>query len=262
MPLKKLFAATFFVISTVAVTAQEGPVILPLAPAERDAHGCLTSAGSQWSVIKNSCVQLWKAGVKLYPVNYIGFVDYIIWSEDKKSVEVFIVRGEQFIMKMNAQGLYSYKTYKLTTENGIVLKNNDTLVASDKQPDPTTKRNPVQEHAPADGKLSVDLLNIIGNPGQVTFSQGDRTIFYYDQAAKTGVISLNGREYTLTNCKFTNKDSYTLSGNGVIISAPKCKYRKNKGEDCFYGSFAAVTIKAGKQTLTLKGVKVQDCPKY
>ena len=60
----------------------------------KDAHGCPTSAGYTWSVVKNSCIRIFsEAGaIKLMPQAAVpekSMVTFIILSADTKQAEVF-----------------------------------------------------------------------------------------------------------------------------------------------------------------------------
>jgi hypothetical protein len=111
--------------------------------------------------------------------------------------------------------------------------------------------------------LTISTQNVEGNLGQVTFSQNEKTVFYYDQKTKKGKVVLNNTDYVLNKYTFDGKSgSYQFSGDNVSISAPNCKYKKQNGEDCSYGTFADVTITQGTSILVLHNVAVQDCPNY
>lgn len=111
--------------------------------------------------------------------------------------------------------------------------------------------------------LSLGTQDVSGDLGQITFTQNEKTVFFYNLKSKKGTVVLNGAPQTLDQYSFDSKTgSYTLSGSTVTINAPDCKFRVNKGEDCNYGQFSAVTIAMGKDTLTVNNVAVQDCPDY
>jgi hypothetical protein len=111
--------------------------------------------------------------------------------------------------------------------------------------------------------LTINTQNVDGNLGQATFSQNDKTVFYYDQKTKKGKVVLNNTDYVLNKYTFDGKtSSYQLSGDNVTITAPNCKYKKQNGEDCLYGTLADVTITQGTAVLVLHNVAVQDCPNY
>lgn len=105
--------------------------------------------------------------------------------------------------------------------------------------------------------------DVSGNLGQVTFSQNDKTVFFYNLKTKKGTVVLNGAPQTLDNFAFDSKTlSYNLSGGTVTINAPNGKFKENKGEDCGYGNFSTITIAMGADTLKVNNVDVQDCPDY
>jgi hypothetical protein len=59
---------------------------------DRDKHGCIGSAGYQWSEIKKNCVRIFEAGTSFdaYGKNHdSAFAAYVIVSKDLKKVEVF-----------------------------------------------------------------------------------------------------------------------------------------------------------------------------
>ena len=108
--------------------------------------------------------------------------------------------------------------------------------------------------------LTVNPQDITGDLGQVTFTQKDKTVFYYHMVFKAGKVVINGKEYSLT--KFSHDartGSYKLSGAQVSISAPNCKYKEIKGTDCAYGKCALVTVTVGTNILNIENVEVQDC---
>ncbi len=39
----------------------------PIVGADEDEHGCKASAGYQWSVLKNECIRIFEAGIRLDP---------------------------------------------------------------------------------------------------------------------------------------------------------------------------------------------------
>ena len=58
----------------------------PAAPqtgADKDAHGCIASAGYTYSVVRNDCIRLWEEGTALSPVVQIEnpvLVAYVVRS--------------------------------------------------------------------------------------------------------------------------------------------------------------------------------------
>jgi len=148
-------------------------------------------------------------------------------------------------------------------EREISLKEKEfALQQKDSSTTPNVKTDPATQVS-ATTALTVSPLNIDGDLGQVTFSQKEQTIFYYNLKSKKGKIRLNGVDYILNKYAFNSSaGSYTLSGEQVTIVAPNCKFKESKGGDCGYGKFAVVTIKLGTDILILNKVEVQDCPDY
>ncbi len=76
-------------------------VYLPLTPnepspmlgADRDAHGCIASAGYTYSVVRGGCIRVWEDGTALSPVD--AEVDgptlaaYVVQGDNGKEAEVF-----------------------------------------------------------------------------------------------------------------------------------------------------------------------------
>lgn len=61
---------------------------------DRDEHGCISSAGYQWSILKNECIRVFESGIRLDPQDagldqttsaFIVFVD-----EEEKQAEVYL----------------------------------------------------------------------------------------------------------------------------------------------------------------------------
>ena len=102
--------------------------------------------------------------------------------------------------------------------------------------------------------LVLTPLKIDGNIGYVTFSQNNKTVFYFDAASKKGKINLNGVEYILTKME----GSYKLTGGNVNITTTKGKWEEMES-DCGYGKSLVVTINMGTRILKLNNVEVQDC---
>ena len=59
----------------------------------------------------------------------------------------------------------------------------------------SAKTTPTPESSPQ--PLILTPLTISGDIGYITFSQNDKTIFYFDAKSKKGKVILNGTEYVL-----------------------------------------------------------------
>ncbi len=84
-------------------------VYLPITPnepapkvgADRDAHGCIASAGYTYSVVRGGCIRVWEAGTALIPVVPMGdpvLNAYAVQSENGTQVEVFLPGVEQGVL--------------------------------------------------------------------------------------------------------------------------------------------------------------------
>lgn len=70
--------------------------------ADRDAHGCIGSAGYVWCEVVGDCVRPWEAGIQLDPMikdtTSAVLVAYIVFSKDNKKVELFAPGAESKIL--------------------------------------------------------------------------------------------------------------------------------------------------------------------
>ena len=65
----------------------------PVVGADRDAHGCIASAGYTYSVVRGDCIRLWEQGIALTPTVQIGspaLAAYVVHSDDGTQAEVFL----------------------------------------------------------------------------------------------------------------------------------------------------------------------------
>lgn len=96
---KLLFIATVWMISSCGgtesktdATTIDSTFAVNKAGADKDAHGCIGSAGYTWSVVKDSCIRPFEAGTKF--INYGSNTDssqaaHVLLSKDKTKAEVF-----------------------------------------------------------------------------------------------------------------------------------------------------------------------------
>ena len=92
---KTILLSTIFLGSL--VFAQE----MTIKGGDRDAHGCIGSAGYTYSQIKKDCVRTFEEKIKLKEVaSDGGYIAAVIFSKDKKKAEVFVkdVEGGSLIL--------------------------------------------------------------------------------------------------------------------------------------------------------------------
>ncbi|WP_449397706.1 hypothetical protein [Chryseobacterium wanjuense] len=96
---------------------------------EKDAHGCLPSAGYSYSQIKNDCIRVFEQKIKLKgvkPQNGASYMTCVIFSDDKKKRK-FIFRGRKQVLslqdkEMAMSGRTEAMYWFLTRKTAIRLK--------------------------------------------------------------------------------------------------------------------------------------------
>ena len=106
-------------------TTNKNAIESPLVGGDTDEHGCLPSAGQTWSELRQTCLQIFEAGVRLNPVdakeNEAVISAFVLFNEDKSKVEVFTPNNGQAILEKSAQGdSYENTTFKYNDKEGIL----------------------------------------------------------------------------------------------------------------------------------------------
>lgn len=103
--------------------------------ADKDTHGCLTSAGYTWSVVKDSCVRLFEAGIRLQPQDTAmdqTVSAFIIFNTDQTKAELFLPgkEGSLLLERKGEEGTHSWESgnVKLFPWKGYVLKDGDKTI--------------------------------------------------------------------------------------------------------------------------------------
>jgi hypothetical protein len=107
----------------------------PPPGSDRDAHGCITSAGFRWSVLNEECVRVFEVGVRLNPQAEgldPATAAYIIFSNDQSKAELFIPGEEEskVLEKTGEEGAHSWVLgeWKLFPWKGYALQRGETLL--------------------------------------------------------------------------------------------------------------------------------------
>jgi hypothetical protein len=96
---------------------------------KKDEHGCLTAAGYTWSQVKNECVRIFEAGIRLNPQD--SSLDqttsaFIIFNNDQSKAELFLPgqEGSLLLDRTGTEGNYQWihGDYALSAWKGYVLK--------------------------------------------------------------------------------------------------------------------------------------------
>lgn len=110
----------------------------PMVGGDSDEHGCKGSAGFQWSVIKNECIQIFNSGIRLDPkakdLDQTTSAFVVFKSEtDDAQVELFLPSSKTTFMlkKEGKEGAGTWKNadYTLTQWKGTYsLENNKKVI--------------------------------------------------------------------------------------------------------------------------------------
>ncbi|MCQ9634077.1 hypothetical protein MP477_03810 [Chryseobacterium sp. WG23] len=124
---KTILLSTMFLGSL--VFAQE----MTIKGGDRDAHGCIGSAGYTYSQIKKDCVRTFEEKIKLKEVSSDGgYIAAVIFSKDKKKAEVFVKDTEGSIILTRAGKAKAWKKdgYVLVPfkKSGYQLKKNNVVI--------------------------------------------------------------------------------------------------------------------------------------
>lgn len=101
----------------------------PMVGNDEDAHGCKTSAGYTWSVLKNECVRIFEAGTALKPMDSTGsqMAAFVIFQDDK--AELFVQTEKPLILSRKAEGEpWNGGDWQLIPWKGYVLKKNGKIL--------------------------------------------------------------------------------------------------------------------------------------
>jgi hypothetical protein len=103
---------------------------IPMVGGDRDDHGCIGSAGYQWSVLKNECIRIFEAGIALdpkvttFPKTSGLFIVFKSAADDAK-VEIFMPNGKAFLLpKQKGAAVWKDKTYSLKLNKGVYVFEN------------------------------------------------------------------------------------------------------------------------------------------
>ena len=95
----------------------------PLVGADRDEHGCISSAGFSWSELQQTCVQLWEAGVRLDPIEVkegdAVISAFVLFNKDESKAEVVLPNKEgSVILDKKSENFYEKDEYMYDDKKG------------------------------------------------------------------------------------------------------------------------------------------------
>ena len=120
-----LFALLF--AGTSALFAQQTQ---PKAGADKDAHGCIASAGYTYSQLKKECIRTFEQKIQLKEIATKGnFTAAVLFNKDQSKAEIFLKDEKaSVILKRTANGIWKNAIYTLTKNKGFVLSKNKRAV--------------------------------------------------------------------------------------------------------------------------------------
>lgn len=95
---------------------------------QKDDHGCLTSAGETWSQLRQDCIQIFKVGQRLNPIETkegkAVISAFILFKDDKTKAEIFLPNTQNTtILNHTAKDLYEAGAYKYDTKDSSLYIN-------------------------------------------------------------------------------------------------------------------------------------------
>ncbi|MDL1913996.1 MAG: hypothetical protein FDW93_05660 [Bergeyella sp.] len=106
--------------------------------------------------------------------------------------------------------------------------------------------------------FSVGVIDTSPTQEKTIFSKKGETIISFDHASNTGKIKIDGKEFVLDRMLFT-ENTYELSGQGLSVLAEDGTFQDSVW-GCTEGSFPEVKITYKDNEVTLRDIKVEDCP--
>ena len=111
-----------------------------LVGADRDEHGCITSAGFSWSELQQTCVQLWEAGVRLNPIEVKGddsvISAFVLFNKDESKAEIVLPKKEgSVILDRKAENLYEKGEYLYDNKEGTLSINGKVVYKEENKKD-------------------------------------------------------------------------------------------------------------------------------
>jgi len=101
---------------------------------DKDAKGCVISAGYRWSLLKNDCIRPLEEGYRLNTVDQVAGEStyksaFVTFDETKENAELFLpdIRTSQLLKKQN-NGTYTDKHYTLSLQGGYRLNKDGALL--------------------------------------------------------------------------------------------------------------------------------------
>lgn len=95
----------------------------PKAGADKDAHGCIASAGYTYSQLKKECIRTFEQKIQLKEIATKGnYTAAVLFNKDQSKAEIFLKEEKTSVILNNtSKGIWKNATYTLTKNKGFVL---------------------------------------------------------------------------------------------------------------------------------------------
>ena len=102
----------------------------PKAGADKDAHGCIASAGYTYSQLKKECIRTFEQKIQLKEIATKGnYNAAVLFNKDQSKAEIFLKEEKtSVILNRTAKGIWKNAAYSLTQDKGFVLSKNKKAV--------------------------------------------------------------------------------------------------------------------------------------
>jgi lipopolysaccharide export LptBFGC system permease protein LptF len=123
----KPFLVTLFLAGISALFAQHAQ---PKAGSDKDAHGCIASAGYTYSELKKECIRTFEQKIQLKEIATKGnYTAAVLFNNDQSKAEIFLKEEKKsLILDRTAKGIWKNATYTLTQNKGFVLSQNKKVI--------------------------------------------------------------------------------------------------------------------------------------
>ena len=101
---------------------------------DKDAKGCVTSAGYKWSLLRKECIRVFEEGYRLNAIDSLKAENsaasaFVVFDKEEKDAELYLPATEKSILlKKQSEGIYKAGIWTLQTSKGYSLKRQGRMV--------------------------------------------------------------------------------------------------------------------------------------
>lgn len=120
------FCVGGLLVSVTSCHRAKAPQTAEVVGNDRDEHGCISSAGYVWSVLKQECIRKWEVGIEMRHSQTPGLsnVAYLVTKEGSDNIEIFLPGFPKSMMLHKHHGLWTDEKheYRLIKNDSNVYK--------------------------------------------------------------------------------------------------------------------------------------------